>query len=93
MKIQTGSEVVFHFSIKLTDGSVAAPTAGLHFTESVLDSLSTRGIKSRNLTLHVGAGTFVPVKTSTIGGHNMHREYFSIDRDCIEAFYNTRVSR
>lgn len=60
-------------------GSVAAPTAGLHFTPEVLDGLLQRGIEWQSLTLHVGAGTFKPVKSDTLGDHVMHREYFSVD--------------
>ena len=56
------------------DGSVAAPTAGLHFTPEVLSSLAKRDIKTESITLHVGAGTFKPVSTDTIGEHNMHYE-------------------
>lgn len=56
------------------DGSVAAPTAGLHFTPEVLSSLERRKIQTESITLHVGAGTFKPVSTDTIGEHNMHYE-------------------
>ncbi len=55
-------------------GSVAAPTAGLHFTPELLASLATRGVAIQNVTLHVGAGTFLPVKSDTIEGHRMHAE-------------------
>ncbi len=61
-------------------GSVAAPTAGLHFTPAVFDALLERGIGNAELTLHVGAGTFRPVKTETIGDHTMHAETFSVSR-------------
>jgi S-adenosylmethionine:tRNA ribosyltransferase-isomerase len=57
------------------NGSVAAPTAGLHFTDQVLQSLTQSGIKSAHVTLHVGAGTFKPVKSDTISGHEMHVEH------------------
>jgi S-adenosylmethionine:tRNA ribosyltransferase-isomerase len=57
-----------------TDGSVAAPTAGLHFTEKVLQKLKDRNIRFAELTLHVGAGTFQPVKSEEIAGHSMHSE-------------------
>jgi len=56
------------------DGSVAAPTAGLHFTPEVLSSLAIKNIKTASVTLHVGAGTFKPVSTETIGNHHMHFE-------------------
>lgn len=65
-------------------GSVAAPTAGLHFTRDVLENLETRGIPSDFVTLHVGAGTFMPVKTDDAREHPMHREFFSVSRRAIE---------
>ena len=65
-------------------GSVAAPTAGLHFTPEVLAELDSRGFAREELTLHVGAGTFKPVKSETIGGHEMHTEYISVRRSTIE---------
>ena len=73
------------------DGSVAAPTAGLHFTGKVLSDLSRKGIKTGVLTLHVGAGTFVPVKTETAGGHSMHIEHFKVGREMIENIIGRRV--
>ncbi|MDE6490810.1 MAG: S-adenosylmethionine:tRNA ribosyltransferase-isomerase [Muribaculaceae bacterium] len=65
------------------DGSVAAPTAGLHFTPEVLESLDRVGVRRRELTLHVGAGTFQPVKSDDIGSHQMHSEFISVSRDLI----------
>ena len=65
-------------------GSVAAPTAGLHFTEKVIADLQKNGSQFLELTLHVGAGTFKPVKTETIGNHDMHGEHFSISKATIE---------
>jgi len=65
-------------------GSVAAPTAGLHFTERVLNALDERGIDREELTLHVGAGTFKPVKSEEIEGHEMHTEYISVNKRTIE---------
>jgi S-adenosylmethionine:tRNA ribosyltransferase-isomerase len=59
-------------------GSVAAPTAALHFTNEVFEQLSTKGIHPHYLTLHVGAGTFKPVKSETIAGHQMHAEQFQV---------------
>lgn len=67
------------------EGSVAAPTAGLHFTDRVLADIDARGIPRHELTLHVGAGTFQPVKSETIGGHAMHSEVFLAPRSLIEA--------
>ena len=65
-------------------GSVAAPTAGLHFTERVLQALDAAGIDREELTLHVGAGTFKPVKSEEIGGHDMHTEHIAVRRQTIE---------
>ena len=65
-------------------GSVAAPTAGLHFTDNVLNELDSHGIEREELTLHVGAGTFRPVKCATIGEHEMHTEYIAVRRHTIE---------
>ena len=64
-------------------GSVAAPTAGLHFTPKVMKELDCKGFKREELTLHVGAGTFKPVKTEMIGEHGMHAEYLSVNRSTI----------
>ncbi len=65
-------------------GSVAAPTAGLHFTPEVLASLDHHGIEREELTLHVGAGTFRPVKSEEIADHPMHTEYISVRRHTVE---------
>ena len=65
-------------------GSVAAPTAGLHFTERVLNEIDAHGIEREEVTLHVGAGTFRPVKSKTIGEHPMHTEYIAVHRRTIE---------
>jgi S-adenosylmethionine:tRNA ribosyltransferase-isomerase len=61
-----------------TKGAVAAPTAGLHFTDDLLDELRKKGIEIAPLTLHVGLGTFLPVREEDLTRHRMHREYFSI---------------
>ncbi len=65
-------------------GSVAAPTAGLHFTQRVLQDIDARGIEREEVTLHVGAGTFRPVKSEDIGGHDMHTEHIAVHRRTIE---------
>ena len=65
-------------------GSVAAPTAGLHFTESVLNDLRSRGIETDEVTLHVGAGTFLPVKTADANEHTMHSEIIAVPKSTIE---------
>lgn len=71
------------------DGSVAAPTAGLHFTPKVLEEVSSRGIPRRELTLHVGAGTFQPVKSDSIGEHEMHSEFIAVSKSLIEELATT----
>jgi S-adenosylmethionine:tRNA ribosyltransferase-isomerase len=68
------------------DGSVAAPTAGLHFTDHVLERLRKKKIETKELTLHVGAGTFQPVKSETIEGHTMHHEQVEISIDILRSF-------
>ena len=70
------------------DGSVAAPTAGLHFTHEVLADCDKRGIRRREITLHVGAGTFQPVKSEHIGDHPMHYEFISVPREVIQDIIN-----
>lgn len=66
-------------------GSVAAPTAGLHFTGNIFSSLKEKGIATNFVTLHVGAGTFKPVKSEQLGEHSMHSEWFEVTRDCVES--------
>lgn len=72
------------------EGSVAAPTAGLHFTDGLLAELDSRGIQRRNVTLHVGAGTFKPVKTDSIGEHPMHAELIDVERALIDELADTQ---
>lgn len=69
-------------------GSVAAPTAGLHFTYKTLESLKKKSVKCDNVTLHIGAGTFKPVKSEKIGDHEMHTEHFSVDLSLITKLIN-----
>lgn len=66
------------------EGSVAAPTAGLHFTEEVFSRLKLKNIKREELTLHVGAGTFKPVKSEQIGDHEMHTEHIQVTRESLQ---------
>lgn len=68
----------------LHDGSVAAPTAGLHFTGHIFDSLAAKNIQHTFVTLHVGAGTFKPVKSETMQRHEMHAEFIDVSKDFIE---------
>jgi S-adenosylmethionine:tRNA ribosyltransferase-isomerase len=71
-------------------GSVAAPTAGLHFTAELFETLAARSIETEFITLHVGAGTFMPVKTDTISGHNMHAEYLQVEKKFIRKLADRR---
>jgi S-adenosylmethionine:tRNA ribosyltransferase-isomerase len=71
-------------------GSVAAPTAGLHFTEAIFGQLASKAILTLYLTLHVGAGTFKPVKTETMAEHEMHWESFEIDSNFLKQLYSDK---
>jgi S-adenosylmethionine:tRNA ribosyltransferase-isomerase len=72
-------------------GSAAAPTAGLHFTREIMDELRRRGIETAFLTLHVGLGTFLPVRTEDIEDHLMHEEFFSIGEETARAVERARA--
>ncbi len=73
-------------------GSVAAPTAGLHFTENVLESIRSQGIDTETVCLHVGAGTFLPVKSSLVSEHTMHREPFVVSLAFLEKLVSLKGS-
>lgn len=75
------------------DGSVAAPTAGLHFTPHVFETLQQKNIHTAFVTLHVGAGTFKPVKASTMGEHEMHAEFIEVSAALIRQLINQRINR
>ncbi|ALE52636.1 S-adenosylmethionine tRNA ribosyltransferase [Candidatus Thioglobus autotrophicus] len=74
------------------EGAVAAPTAGLHFDKALLASLKQQGIDHAFVTLHVGAGTFQPVKVDNITEHQMHSEYFEINQDTVDKIQQTKAS-
>jgi S-adenosylmethionine:tRNA ribosyltransferase-isomerase len=74
------------------EGSVAAPTAGLHFTPALLDQLRARGVGVHFVTLHVGAGTFLPVKTEQVAEHRMHAEYGEVSAATAEALNRARAA-
>lgn len=74
------------------EGSIAAPTAGLHFTEELLSLLKSKGVKIRELTLHVGIGTFKPIRTANIKDHIMEKEYFEIDSHLIDEINHAKIS-
>jgi len=71
-------------------GAVAAPTAGLHFDQPMLDTLAAKGIKRAYVTLHVGAGTFQPVRVDNIEDHHMHAEYIDVDAEVVELIKQTK---
>lgn len=73
------------------DGAVAAPTAGLHFTEDLIDQCEALGVRRAEVTLHVGAGTFQPVRADEIQDHVMHAEYVEVDESVCEAVRATRA--
>jgi len=72
-------------------GAVAAPTAGLHFDDSVMQTLIDRGIETAFVTLHVGSGTFQPVRVDDLSQHIMHKEYFQVSPACVEAVHRARL--
>ena len=72
------------------EGSVAAPTAGLHFTDQVMAALERKGIRIAKLTLHVGAGTFLPVKGKTMGEHTMHSEVIRVSKETLREIYDQK---
>jgi S-adenosylmethionine:tRNA ribosyltransferase-isomerase len=82
---ETNDSITYQTIYSIVNGSVAAPTAGLHFTREVFDSLDRKGIERTELTLHVGAGTFQPVKSPRISEHIMHTEHFYVSRKSVEA--------
>lgn len=74
------------------DGSVAAPTAGLHFTPELLEALKAKGVSTHFVTLHVGAGTFLPVKTDDVSEHKMHAEYGQVTQEVANALNAARAA-
>ncbi|HBG92376.1 MAG: hypothetical protein A2X54_00350 [Nitrospirae bacterium GWF2_44_13] len=74
------------------EGSIAAPTAGLHFTSGLIEKIKDKGVKVRRLTLHVGIGTFKPIKTENLNEHCMDSEYFEIGKEIIEEIKKTKAS-
>ena len=72
------------------EGAVAAPTAGLHFDEALLSRLRVMGVETAFVTLHVGAGTFQPVRVDDIANHKMHSEWIEVDQNCVDAIRSCR---
>ena len=84
LETQESDKTTYQTVYSKIKGSVAAPTAGLHFTEEVLAQLDSHGIERDEVTLHVGAGTFKPVKSEEIDGHEMHSEYVVVHRHTLD---------
>lgn len=74
------------------DGSAAAPTAGLHFTKKLLKDIEDKGVKLAKVTLHVGLGTFRPVKVSDVRQHHMHSEFFQVSKEAADIINSTRAN-
>ena len=74
------------------DGSAAAPTAGLHFTNELLDKIQESGVKIAYVTLHVGLGTFRPVKEDNVLDHHMHSEWFNVSKEAADIINSTKAS-
>lgn len=72
-------------------GAVAAPTAGLHFDDELLEQISAKGVEMAYVTLHVGAGTFQPVRVDNINDHHMHAEYVEVSQEVVDAIQTTKV--
>ncbi|KXK38069.1 MAG: S-adenosylmethionine:tRNA ribosyltransferase-isomerase [Saprospiraceae bacterium] len=86
---QASDEVQYQTIFAEKEGSVAAPTAALHFTPKVVERLTKKNITLEKLTLHVGAGTFMPVKSDTMAGHEMHAEWIDVSREVIHRVLTT----
>lgn len=86
-------ELQYQTTYAKEEGSVAAPTAGLHFTKETFEALKNRNIETTEITLHVGAGTFLPVKASTMNDHEMHREHMEIPTIAIEKLLHSLVHK
>ncbi|MBO7302422.1 MAG: S-adenosylmethionine:tRNA ribosyltransferase-isomerase [Bacteroidaceae bacterium] len=83
-KTEEGDKTTYQTVYSKVKGSVAAPTAGLHFTPQVLEKLTACGVRREEVTLHVGAGTFKPVKSELIADHEMHEEYIEVSKELLE---------
>jgi S-adenosylmethionine:tRNA ribosyltransferase-isomerase len=81
-----------HTVYNKTPGAVAAPTAGLHFDDALLNALKDKGVNVAFVTLHVGAGTFQPVKVDDVHSHEMHSEYLEVDQETCDAVNETRAN-
>jgi S-adenosylmethionine:tRNA ribosyltransferase-isomerase len=89
--VSTQDDADYQTIFAAREGAIAAPTAGLHFTPALLDALEKRGVQQARVTLHVGAGTFLPVKVDDIGAHKMHSEWGEVSAATAEAFNRARA--
>ncbi|MFT4172228.1 MAG: tRNA preQ1(34) S-adenosylmethionine ribosyltransferase-isomerase QueA [Rhodocyclaceae bacterium] len=89
---QAGDEARYQTVYARQLGSVAAPTAGLHFDDALFDALAARGVNRAFVTLHVGAGTFQPVRAQKLADHVMHREWYSVPQATVDAIAATRAA-
>lgn len=85
-----GDEARYQTVYAREPGAVAAPTAGLHFDEGLLDRLREKGVAIAYVTLHVGAGTFQPVRSDDLAGHEMHSEWYEVRQETVDAILRTR---
>ena len=90
-EVEAGDASTYQTIYAAHDGAVAAPTAGLHFTPELFAALDARGVSRHTVTLHVGAGTFLPVKSETTGEHKMHAEWCTISAETAAALTAVRV--
>ena len=89
-QVNKSDEVSYQTIYAKNNGAVAAPTAGLHFTEELFSKLDEKGVKKVFVTLNVGAGTFLPVKSEYIKDHDMHSEYFTVSKEACEVINNAK---
>ncbi len=88
--MSSSDKIVNYISNLKKNGSIAAPTAGLHFTTKILDELKNKGVEIIEITLHIGPGTFTPIRTEEIEKHQMEPEYFEISKEAIEKIRKAR---
>lgn len=93
IKKELGDKEMYQTVYAKYDGSAAAPTAGLHFTEELLDEIRAKGVETAFVTLHVGLGTFRPVKVDNIEEHTMHSEHFYIDDEAAEKINRAKMNK
>ncbi len=86
-----GDKKTYQSIFATKEGSIAAPTASLHFTETLMSKIKSKGVKVREITLHVGIGTFKPIRTDNVEDHHMENEYFELDKSIIDEIKRTKL--